>query len=120
MGVIVTQPLPLDTVLNEFSEDSEAWTLRSMRRGTYLVIPDHRFPGRHPIRFFLSRQDADRVLALVLRANPSLDADQIAPVSVKLLRALRSIAEDKTPGHADSFVVHSPNEVYEFIEEPDA
>jgi hypothetical protein len=34
---------------------------------------------------------------------------------VKLLQALRSIAADKTPGHADSFVVHSPNEVFEFL-----
>ena len=29
--------------------------------------------------------------------------------------ALRSIAADKMPGNADSFVVHSPNEVYEFL-----
>lgn len=62
----MTQPLPLDTVLGEFSEDSTVWTLRSERQGTYLVIPDDRFPGRPPVRFFLSREDADYVLAAVL------------------------------------------------------
>lgn len=111
----MTQPLPLDTVLGEFSEQSEAWVLRSKRRDTYLTIPDNRFPGRRPVRFFMSRTDAERMLAAVLEVNPSLAGEQIAPVSVKLLQALRSIAADKTPGNADSFVVHSPNEVYEFL-----
>jgi len=111
----MAQPLPLDTVLSEFSEQSEAWVLQSQRRGTYLTIPDNRFPGRRPVRFFMSRADAERMLAAVLQANTSLLSEQIAPVSVKLLQALRSIAADKTPGHADSFVVHSPNEVYEFV-----
>jgi hypothetical protein len=110
-----TQPLPLDTILGEFSEESEAWVLQSKRRGTYLTIPDHRFPGRQPVRFFMSRADADRMLAEVLKVNPSLSGEQITPVSVKILQALRNIAADKTPGHADSFVVHSPNEVFEFI-----
>ncbi|MGH8284707.1 MAG: hypothetical protein ACRETT_02955, partial [Steroidobacteraceae bacterium] len=104
------QPLPLDTVLSEFSEQSEAWVLQSKRKGTYLTIPDNRFPGRRPVRFFMSREDADRMLAEVLKVNPSLTGERITPVSVKLLQALRSIAADKTPGHADSFVIHSPNE----------
>ncbi len=113
----MTQPLPLDTVLSEFSETSEAWALQSKRKGTYLTIPDHRFPGRRPVRFFMSREDAERLLAEVLKANPSLAGAQITPVRVKLLQALRSIAADKTPGHADSFVVHSPNEVFEFLQD---
>lgn len=111
----MTQPLPLDTVLSEFSENSEAWVLQAKRSGKYLTIPDNRFPGRRPVRFFMSRLDADRMLTEVLKINPSLAAERIAPVSVKLLRALRSIAADKTPGNADSFVVHSPNEVYDFV-----
>jgi hypothetical protein len=112
----MTQPLPLDTVLGEFSEQSEAWVLQSKRQGTFLVIPDHRFPGRRPVRFFMSKADADRMLAEVLKVKPPLAAEQITPVSVKLLQALRGIAADKTPGHADSFVVHSPNEVFEFLQ----
>lgn len=112
MGKCMTGPLPLDTVLSEFSEDSVAWVLQG-RNGQYLVIPDPRYPGRRPLRFFMSREDADRVLAEVLKANPGV-AQQVTPRSVKLLAALRGIAADRTPGNADSFVVHSPNEVYEF------
>jgi len=36
-------------------------------------------------------------------------------VSVSLKASLRAIAEDDTPGNADAFVVHSPNEVYEWL-----
>lgn len=109
----MTEPLPLDTVLSEFSEESVAWVVQG-RNGRYLVIPDPRYPGRRPLRFFMSEEDADRVLAEVLKANPGLIAQQVTPRSVKLLAALRGIAADRTPGNADSFVVHSPNEVYEF------
>lgn len=111
----MTQPLPLDTVLNEFSEQSDAWVLQSKRQGNFLVIPDNRFPGRRPVRFFMSEADAARMLTEVLKANPSLAGERITPVSVKLLQALRGIAADKTPAHADSFVIHSPNEVFEFL-----
>jgi hypothetical protein len=90
--------------------------LRSGRRGTYLTIPDDRFPGRHPVRFFLSHMDAQRLLTEALKVNPALAGEQITPVPVKLLKAIRSLAADKTPGHADSFVVHSPNEVFEFLQ----
>lgn len=111
----MTQPLPLDTVLTEFSERQDAWVLQAKRSGKYLTIPDNRYPGRRPVRFFMSQLDADRMLTEVLKVNPALSVEGIAPVSVKLLQALRSIAADKTPGNADSFVVHSPNEVYEFM-----
>lgn len=113
----MTQPLPLDTVLGEFSEQSDAWVLQSKRQGTFLVIPDDRFPGRRPVRFFMSKADAERMLTEVLKAKPSLATERITPVSVKLLQALRDIAADKTTGHADSFVVHSPNEVFEFLDQ---
>lgn len=109
----MTEPLPLDTILGEFSENSDAWMLQG-RNGKYLVIPDPRYPGRRPLRIFMSKEDAGRVLAQVLKANPSLIAQQVTPRSVKLLAALRGVAADRTLGNADSFVVHSPNEVYEF------
>jgi hypothetical protein len=112
----MTQPLPLDTILGEFSEQSDAWVLQSKRQGSFLVIPDDRFPGRRPVRFFMSEADAARMLAEVLEVKPSLVSERITPVSVKLLQALRDIAADKTPGHADSFVLHSPNEVFEFLQ----
>lgn len=109
------EPLSLDTVLSEFSEDSEAWVIQSKKNEKYLTIPDNRFPGRKPIRFFLSKLDAERVLIEVLKVNPGLSTQQLEPINVKMLLALRSLSADKTPGHADSFVIHSPNEVYEFI-----
>lgn len=111
----MTQPLSLDTVLAEFGNDYKAWVLQSAKGGKYLIIPDNRYPGRQPVRFYMSKQDADRVLAAVLEVKPALAAQQIKPVEVNLHRALRSIAADKTPGHADSFVVHSPNEVFNFV-----
>jgi hypothetical protein len=109
------QPLSLDTVLAEFGDDYKAWVLQGGKSGKYLVIPDPRYPGRQPVRFFMSKADADRVLLAVLAAKPELAGHHIAPVEVNLHRALRSLAADKTPGNADAFVVHSPNEVFDFI-----
>ncbi len=112
----MSEPLPLDTLLSEFSEDYEAWVIQSKKNGQYLVIPDDRFPGRKPIRFFMSEVDASRIIDVVLKTKPSLASAGLWPVKVKLQEALRGIAADKNPGHADSFVMHSPNEVYEFLE----
>jgi hypothetical protein len=111
----MTGPLPLDTLLGEFSGDSKAWVIQSKRNGLYLVIPDNRFPGRKPVRFFMSEIDASRVIDAVVRAKPSLANAGLLPVEVRLHDALRSIAADKNPDHADSFVMHSPNEVFEFV-----
>jgi hypothetical protein len=103
----MTTPLPLDT-LSEFGEDYEAWVIQSAASGKYLVIPDARFPGRRPIRFFMSEQDASRVLEAVLQARPELAKNVLTPVRVRMHDALRGLAADKNPDHADSFVVHSP------------
>jgi len=113
----MTEPLPLDTVLGELSEDYEAWVIQSKNNGQYLVIPDDRFPGRKPIRFFMSEMDASRVMDAVLQARPALKKFGLWPVKVRLHDALRNIAADKQPDHADSFVVHSPNEVFDFVRE---
>lgn len=111
----MTEPLSLDTILGELSDDDETWVLQDQLSGKYVVIPDDRFPGRRPIRFFLSRHDADSVLQEVLKVNQALRQAEITPIKVKTKQAIASIAMDKTPGHADAFVVHSPNEVFEFI-----
>lgn len=108
----MTQPLPLETLLAEFGDDYKAWVLRGAIAGKYLVVPDDRYPGRRPIRFFMSKKDADRLLAAVLEINPGMAADRIEPVEVNLHAAMRGIAAAKTPGNADS---HSPNEVFDFI-----
>jgi hypothetical protein len=108
------KPLDLDVVEGEFSEDYKAWTIRA-KSGDYLEIPDNRFPGRHPIRFFMSEADAQRVLDAVLTVKPELGKAKLAPIQLPLLDPLRRIARDTNPNHIDSFVVHSPNEVYEFV-----
>jgi len=91
------QPLPLDTALGEFSETSDAWVLQSHRQGTYLIVTDNRFPSRRPVRFFMSREDAERLLAEVLQARPSLAHERITPVSVKLLQACAPSPPTKLP-----------------------
>jgi hypothetical protein len=110
----VIKPLDLDVIESEFSEDYKAWAIRAAG-GDYLVIPDHRFPGRRPIRFFMSEADAQRVLDAVLDVKPELRGARLVPLHLPLLDSLRRIASDKDPNHADSFVVHSPSEVYEFV-----
>jgi hypothetical protein len=108
-------PLPLDTILSEFDENYEAWVRQDEASGNYVVIPDGRSPGRRPIRFFMKREDAEAVLQELVEQNVSLRDKEIYPVKVRLLRALRGIATDTTPGNADAFVLHAPNEVYEWV-----
>jgi len=108
------QPLSLDVILEEFSEEYKAWVIQG-KNGKYLIIPDDRYPGRRPIRFFMSKLDASRVVEAVLQVKPELGAQKLAAVEVNLLQALRGVAADNDPTHADSFVVHTPNEVYEFV-----
>ena len=111
----MTDPLSLDTILAEFSADSEAWVLQDAKSKKYVIIPHPKYPGRNPIHFFLSKNDAEVVLQEILDVNWSLKNRDIFPVKVKLLIACKSIAADKSIGHADGFVVHPPNEVFEFI-----
>jgi hypothetical protein len=111
----MTKPLELDTILAEFDDSAQAWVLQDRNSGKYLIVPDPRFPGRKPVRFFMRQEDAEALLTEVLEANPSLRDKEIYPTRVALIRALRGIASDTNPNNADSFVVHSPNEVYEFL-----
>lgn len=113
----MAQTLSLDTILSEFDEKSEAWVLQDEKSKKYLTIPDPRHPGRNPIRLFLRREDAEGLLQEVLEVNEHLRQKDIFATKVKLIQALKGIAGDKAPGHADSFVVHSPNEVYDWLRE---
>ena len=111
----MTDPLSLETIIAEFNDDSEAWVLQDKKSKKYVTIPHPKYLGRNPIHFFLSKADAERVLAEILEVNWPLKNRDIFPVSVKLLKAVRSIAADQTGGNADGFVVHPPNEVFEFV-----
>lgn len=111
----MTDPLSLDIIQSEFNEESEAWVLQDTQSKKYVTIPHPKYPGRNPIHFFMSRNDAETVLQEILDVNLTLRNRNILPTKVKLLLACRSIAADKTADNADGFVVHPPNEVYEFI-----
>jgi len=113
----MTSPLKLEDILSEFSEDADAWVLRDNTSGKFVIIPDPKFPRRKPIRFFMRREDAMDLLQKLNEENAALRAKEIYPFKVKLLESLRRIASDTNPENADAFVVHSPNEVYEYIRE---
>lgn len=111
----MTDPLSLETILAEFSEDAEAWVLQDKPSAQFVFIPHPKFPGRRPVQFFLSHSDAEAVLTELLDVNKKLRKKDIFPVKVKLLQTARAIAGKFTENGLDGFVVHSPNEVYEFI-----
>jgi hypothetical protein len=117
LGSKMTEPLPLETILEEFTEDANAWVLRDAESGKYVIIPHPNYPGRHIIHFFLNPTQAEKVRKKIRKASPALKNRNIAVEEVKLLHACRNIAADKTPEHADSFVVHPYNEVWEFLNE---
>jgi hypothetical protein len=109
------QPLPIEEILSQFNEDDEAWVLQDLVSKKYVVIPDDRFHGKHPIRFFMRRSDAADLLAEVQAVNEKLRFEVIGEVSVKLLTAMRTIALTTNPYNADSFAVHTPQEVFEYL-----
>ena len=109
------QPRSLRTTLPDFPSTYRVWAIQG-KSGKYLAMPDHRFPGRRPIRFFTSDYDAARVLDVVLEVKPGLEAERLTVVEVRLLHALERITADKTPPRADSYVIYSHDEVFEFIQ----
>jgi hypothetical protein len=50
------QPQSLDVLLGEYSEQQLVWAIRAWS-GKFLSLPDQRFPGRRPVRFFTSEYD---------------------------------------------------------------
>jgi len=111
------EPLPLETILAEFNEAAKAWVLRDVTSGKYVIIPHPEYPDRVIIHFFLNPTQAEKMRKKIRNVSPALKNRKIAVEEVKLLRACRSIAADKTAEHADSFVVHPYNEVWEFLNE---
>ncbi len=111
----MTELLSLDTILNELPDDDEMWVLQDRASGLYVTIPHERYPGRRIIHFFMKRDDAQASLDLIFEVNERLKGKDIVPIKVKLKRAILGIAADRNPDHADAFVVHSPNEVFEYL-----
>jgi len=108
------QPQSLDVLLGEYSEQHLVWAIRAWS-GKFLAIPDQRFPGRRPVRFFTSDYDAMRVRDAGLEAKPLMFKQRFEVVEVLLLDALRKVKADKTPPIADSFVINTHDEVYAVI-----
>jgi len=108
------QPQSLDVLLGEYSEQQLVWAIRAWS-GKYLSLPDQRFPGRRPVRFFTSEYDAMRVRDAVLEAKPMMFKMKFEIVEVPLLSALRKVKADKTPPIADSFVINTSDEVYPIL-----
>lgn len=112
---MTTQPISLEIIESEFSEHDSVWVLQDLISKDYVTIPDQNYPGRRPIRFFLSENDAKQVLSQVAKASKHLQGKRIRPVKVNLKTALRGISKYKRKSFADSFALHSPNEVFEFM-----
>jgi hypothetical protein len=108
------QPQSLDLIPGARTEFSCVWAIQG-KSGKYLAIPDHRFPGRRPIRFFTSEVGATRVMNTILELKPALENQKLAVVEVGLHAALSKVRADKTPPVADSFVVSNPDEVFELV-----
>jgi hypothetical protein len=109
----MTNPLDLDAILGEFSEDDNAWTVIDVVTGARLNVPDARYPGTDIVRFLLSRSDAEQLITKATAAAPHLRDAILAAVPVPLIRTAKAIAAQRKSGKKIGFVVHSPNEVFE-------
>lgn len=81
-------PLSLDVIESEFSEEYEAWALQDSDTKKYVVIPHPNYPGRSPIHFFMSRDDAESVLQEILDVNQALKTRLIVATKIKLFTSL--------------------------------
>jgi hypothetical protein len=110
----MTKPLDVDTIVGEFSDSDNAWTVIDAVTGARLNVPDpERYSGVEVVRFFLSRSDAEKHIAAVLAASPPLAEAVLVAVPVPLVRTAKAIAARCASGQKVGFVVHPPNEVFE-------
>jgi hypothetical protein len=110
----MTEPLSIETILAEFKEQDKAWVLKDVEVGKYVIIPHPSYPGHAIIHFFINPAQAEHVLKEIRKVNAKLRNRKIAAEEVKLLQAVRSIAADKTPRSADTYMVHPYDELWEF------
>lgn len=109
----MTEPIGIDSILSEFTEDDSAWIVMDAISGARLNVPAPQYPGIDVVRFFLSPEDAARHIEEVLKAAPHLRESVLVPVPVPLIKTATGIAAQKKLGAKVGFVVHSPNEVFE-------
>jgi len=112
----MTEPYSLETILSELGDKTDAWVLQDKTTGLYVTIPHPKYPGKSPIHFFISKDDAQAILLEIIDVNEKLKNREIYPTKVNLIQAIKGVAAGAdNPWNADGFVVHSPNEVYEFV-----
>jgi uncharacterized protein (DUF433 family) len=109
-------PLDLDTILSEFSEEDTAWILKDLESGKYVTIPHERYPGRQIVHFFMSSEDATKLGRKINAVHQELSSREVFPYEVKLKASLRSLATHPQNG----FVVPTPNEVFEFLNQKES
>jgi len=108
-------PLDLDDVLAEFGEDDQAWMIFDVLSGARLNLPDDKYPGTEIVRMFLSEADARTVIDRTKTAGSAkIQNAVLVPVAVPLLQTMRGIAARRDAGEKVGYVVHGPNEVYDF------
>lgn len=110
-------PLELDDILADFSEEDRGWMIFDAITGARLNLPDRaRYPGVEIVRLFLSEQDARSVIDRTKAAGSKKIANAVlVPVPVPLLETMRGIAARRDAGEKIGYVVHGPNEVYDFL-----
>ena len=110
---IMTNALSIETILSEFDENTKAWLLTdtTVFPYKYLFVPSE--DGRAFYRFFLRREDAEDVLTEILDVNENLENKRILPTEVNLLHTASLIL--MMPNSL--FSIHSPNEVYNYVQE---
>jgi hypothetical protein len=114
-GKGMTEPLSLETLLSEFGSSETVWALRDARSGRYVTIPHQKYPGRLILHFFMSRDDAETLLKRIIETgNKPIAAAPIAPVKVNLHEIASRSRLRHNSGNAAGFVVHPPNEVFEY------
>ncbi len=82
----MAEPLSLEVIQSEFSEESKAWGLRDIKSGKYLIIPHPNFPNRKPVHFFLNKEAAQDILTEILDVNDRIKNEDVFPVQVRLLQ----------------------------------
>ena len=108
--------LSRDTMLAQFTEESQAWVLKSGRSEQYLILPSLEEPDRCLVRFFLTEEDANQILSLALTKVPRLVLARLYVARVPLLESIRRIANGDCD-HADSYTVHCSSEVRVLLED---
>jgi hypothetical protein len=83
--------------------------------GARLNFPDDKYRGTETVRLFLSEGDARMVIERTKNAgSPKIRNAVLVAVPVPPLETIRGIAAKCNSGENIGYVIHGPNEVYNF------